>query len=424
MGSRGRPKQLLTVTDDERETLTRQSRRPKSPQSLAQRSRIVLECAKDADNVAVGAKLDANQATVSKWRRRFVERRLDGLVDELRPGAPRTISDDDVERVIVRTLADKPTDATHWSTRDLAAKAGMSASSVGQIWQAFGLKPWLVGTFKLSEDPIFVEKVRAVVALYMNPPDHAVVLCVDEKTSIQALDRTQPVLPMRPGQIERRTHGYVRHGASDLFAALNVATGQVVHQTRPELRTIEFRKFLDTRNNAVPDGLDVHVVLDNSTTHKTPDIHRWLLRHPRGSRFISHPPAVGSTSWNVGSRNSPASYCNDPRTEPSPRSPPTSITGSNPERRPAALRMAQSRRPDPRRPQEIPHELTRGGHSEVHYERVAVDPVFEENEAVRVFDVVMHGVHEAARFQPGAAHVLEAESQRLLQLRGATSHCP
>src|SRR5450759_873685 len=293
MGSRGRPKPPLTLSDDERETLTRWSRRPKSPHSLAQRSRIVLECAKGTTNCAVAAKLDVNQATVSKWRRRFLERRLDGLVDEPRPGAPRTIGDDDVERVIVRTLEDKPTDATHWSTRDLAARVGMSASSVGRIWQAFGLKPWLVDTFKLSEDPMFVEKVRDVVGLYLNPPDHAVVLCVDEKTSIQALDRTQPSLPMRPGQVERRTHDYVRHGVTDLFAALNLATGQVVHQTRPQHRAIEFRKFLDAINDAVPADLDVHVVLDNSSTHTTPDIHRWLLRHPR---FTFHFTPT-SSSW-------------------------------------------------------------------------------------------------------------------------------
>src|SRR5260370_2389063 len=272
MASRGRPKQVLTVTEDELETLARWSRRPKSPHSLAQRSRIVLECAKGADNVAVAAKLDVHEAAVSKWRRRFIERRLDGLVDEPRPGAPRTISDEDVERVVVRTLGDQPKDATHWSTRDLAAKVRMSASSVGRIWQAFGLNPWLTDTFKLSEDPMFVEKVRDVVGLYMNPPDHAVVLCVDDKTSIQALDRTQPSLPMRPGQVERRTHDYVRHGVTDLFAALNLATGQVVHQTRPQHRAIEFRKFLDTINDAVPASFDVHVVLDNSTTHQTPDI--------------------------------------------------------------------------------------------------------------------------------------------------------
>ena len=293
MGQRGRPKQPLTLTDDERETLTRWSRRPKSPMSLAQRSRIVLECARGTPNCAVAAKLDVNQATVSKWRRRFLERRLDGLVDEPRPGAPRTIGDDDVERVIVRTLEDTPTDATHWSTRDLAAKVGMSASSVGRIWQAFGLKPWLTDTFKLSEDPMFVEKVRDVVGLYMNPPEHAVVLCVDEKTSIQALDRTQPSLPMRPGQVERRTHDYVRHGVTDLFAALNLATGQVVHQTRSRHRAIEFRKFLDAIDDAVPAGLAVHVVLDNSSTHKTPEIHKWLLRHPR---FTFHFTPT-SSSW-------------------------------------------------------------------------------------------------------------------------------
>jgi transposase len=281
MGSRGRPKQALTLTDDEREVLARWSRRPKSPHSLAQRSRIVLECANGADNVVVAAKLDVNQATVGKWRRRFLERRLEGLVDEPRPGAPRTISDDDVERVVVRTLEDTPRDATHWSTRDLAAQVGMSASSVGRIWAAFGLKPWLVDTFKLSEDPMFVEKVRDVVGLYMNPPEHAVVLCVDEKTSIQALDRTQPSLPMRPGQVERRTHDYVRHGVTDLFAALNLATGQVTHQTRPRHRAVEFIKFLDTINDTVPATFDVHVVLDNSSTHKTPAVHRWLLRHPR-----------------------------------------------------------------------------------------------------------------------------------------------
>ncbi len=293
MGSRGRPKQALTLTDEERETLVRWSRRPKSPHSLAQRSRIVLACADGADNTTVAAKVDVHAATVGKWRKRFLERRLDGLVDEPRPGAPRTISDDDVERVIVRTLEDKPTDATHWSTRDLAAKSGMSASSVGRIWAAFGLKPWLVDTFKLSEDPMFVEKVRDVVGLYMNPPEHAVVLCVDEKTSIQALDRTQPSLPMRPGQVERRTHDYVRHGVTDLFAALNLATGQVVHETRSRHRAVEFIKFLDTINDSVPSEFDVHVVLDNSSTHKTPAVHRWLLRHPR---FTFHFTPT-SSSW-------------------------------------------------------------------------------------------------------------------------------
>jgi transposase len=283
----------LSVTAEEREALLRWSRRPKSPHSVAQRARIVLLAADGLTNVAVAERVGVNQATVVKWRNRFLARGLDGLVDEPRPGAPRTIDDDAVEAVIVRTLEDKPTDATHWSTRDLAKKVGMSPSSVGRIWQAFGLKPWQADTFKLSEDPQFVEKVRDVVGLYLNPPDHAVVMCVDEKTSIQALDRTQPVLPMRPGQVERRTHDYRRNGVTDLFAALNLATGQIVHQTRPQHRAIEFRKFLDAIDTAVPEHLDVHVVLDNSSTHKTPAINKWLLRHPR---FTFHFTPT-SSSW-------------------------------------------------------------------------------------------------------------------------------
>jgi transposase len=271
----------LTVTDEEREVLARWSRRPKSPHSIAQRSRIVLLAADGLSNVAVAERVGVNQATVVKWRKRFLDRRLDGLVDEPRPGAPRKIGDEDVEAVVVRTLEEQPADATHWSTRDLAAKTGMSPSSVGRIWQAFGLKPWLTDSFKLSTDPQFIDKVRDVVGLYMNPPEHAVVLCVDEKTSIQALDRTQPSLPMRPGQIERRTHDYKRNGVTDLFAALNVATGEVTHQSGPRHRAIEFRKFLDAIDAAVPDDLDIHVVLDNASTHKTPAIHKWLLRHPR-----------------------------------------------------------------------------------------------------------------------------------------------
>jgi transposase len=283
----------LTVTDAEHETLVRWSKRPKSPFSIAQRARIVLLAADGLSNIAVADKVGVNQATVVKWRKRFIERRLDGLLDEPRPGAPRTITDADVEAVVVRTLEDKPSDATHWSTRDLAKKAGMSASSVGRIWRAFGLKPWLTDTFKLSEDPQFVDKVRDVVGLYLNPPEHAIVLCVDEKTSIQALDRTQPILPMRPGQMERRTHDYKRNGVTDLFAALNLATGQVVHETRPQHRAIEFRRFLDAIDASVPDGLAVHVVLDNSSTHKTPAIKTWLLRHPR---FTFHFTPT-SSSW-------------------------------------------------------------------------------------------------------------------------------
>ena len=293
MAERGRPKQPVVVTEAEREVLVRWSRRPTSPQSIAQRARIVLLAADGLTNKAVAERVGVNQATVVKWRKRFVGRRLDGLVDEPRPGTPRTISDDDVEAVIVRTLEDTPTDATHWSTRDLAKQVGMSASSVGRIWKAFGLKPWATDTFKLSEDPLFVEKVRDVVGLYLNPPDKAVVVCVDEKTGIQALDRTQPVLPMRPGQVERRTHDYKRNGITDLFAALNLATGEVIHHLRPQHRAIEFRRFLDTIDAAVPQGLAVHVVLDNSSTHKTPAINTWLLRHPR---FTFHFTPT-SSSW-------------------------------------------------------------------------------------------------------------------------------
>lgn len=233
------------------------------------------------NNNVVADKVGCNQATVVKWRKRYVERGVDGLIDEPRPGAPRTISDEAVEAVVVRTLEETPTDATHWSTRDLAKRSGMSASSVGRIWQAFGLKPWLTDTFKLSDDPQFIDKVRDVVGIYMNPPEHAVVLCVDEKTGIQALDRTRPTLPMRPGQVERRTHDYVRNGITDLFAALNLATGQVIARTDSRHRAVEFIKFLDLIDDSVPADLDVHVVIDNASTHKTPAVKTWLLRHPR-----------------------------------------------------------------------------------------------------------------------------------------------
>jgi transposase len=293
VGTRGRPKVELVLTEEERTTLQRWSRRPKSTFSLAQRSRIVLGCAEGLDHTEVAAKEGVHPATVSKWRKRFIERRLDGLVDEPRPGAPRRITDDDVERVVVKTLEDKPADATHWSTRDLSRKVGMSPSSVGRIWKVFGLRPWMADTFKLSEDPQFIDKVRDVVGLYINPPDKAVVLCVDEKTGIQALDRTQPILPMRPGQVERRTHDYVRNGITDLFAALNLATGEVIHQLRPQHRSAEFKAFLTAIDKAVPADLAVHVVLDNSSTHKTPAINTWLVRHPR---FVFHFTPT-SSSW-------------------------------------------------------------------------------------------------------------------------------
>ena len=281
------------MSDEDRVVLERWSKRPKTPMSVAQRARIVLLAADGLNNNEVADKVGVNQATVVKWRKRYVERGVDGLIDEPRPGAPRTITDADVEAVVVRTLEETPTDATHWSTRDLAKRVGMSPSSVGRIWQAFGLKPWLADTFKLSDDPQFIDKVRDVVGIYMNPPEHAVVLCVDEKTGIQALDRTRPTLPMRPGQVERRTHDYVRNGVTDLFAALNVATGQVIARTDARHRAVEFIKFLDLIDDSVPAGLDVHVVIDNSSTHKTPAIHKWLLRHPR---FTFHFTPT-SSSW-------------------------------------------------------------------------------------------------------------------------------
>ncbi len=261
--------------------MERWARRPNSAQALALRCRIVLACAEGATNNEVAARVGVNQATVCKWRGRFVTRRLDGLADEPRPGAVRTITDDDVERVIVKTLEETPADATHWSTRSMAKAAGMSQTAISRIWRAFGLKPHLTESFKLSPDPQFIDKVRDIVGLYANPPEGALVLCVDEKSQIQALDRTAPVLPLRPGIPERRTHDYVRNGTTNLYAALDVASGKVITDLTPQHRAIEFRKFLNLINRSVPAELDVHVIVDNSSTHKTPEIHRWLVRHPR-----------------------------------------------------------------------------------------------------------------------------------------------
>ena len=271
----------VVLSHDERATLERWARRPKSAQALALRCRIVLECAKGGHNTEVAARLGIDRSTVNKWRARFQAQRLEGLSDEPRPGAPRTITDDDVEAVIVKTLEETPTDATHWSTRSMAQATGMSQSAISRIWRAFGLKPHLVETFKLSPDPQFVDKVRDVVGLYLNPPEGALVLCVDEKSQIQALDRTQPVFPLRPGLPERRTHDYVRHGTTNLYAALDVASGMVIADMTERHRAQEFRRFLNLINRSVPEDLDVHLVVDNSSTHKTPEIHRWLLRHPR-----------------------------------------------------------------------------------------------------------------------------------------------
>jgi transposase len=271
----------VVLSDEERETLERWARRPKSSQALAFRCRIVLAAAEGRSSTEIAAELGCTGSTVGKWRGRFARRGIDGLQDEPRPGKPRSISDEDVERVIVKTLEQQPTQATHWSTRSMAAASGMSQSAISRIWRAFGLKPHQSEAFKLSPDPQFIDKVRDIVGLYLNPPEAAAVLCVDEKAQIQALDRSAPILPLLPGVPERRSHDYVRNGTTNLYAALDVASGQVIAEMSPRQRAEEFRRFLNLIDASVPAQLDVHVVLDNSSTHKTPSIQRWLLRHPR-----------------------------------------------------------------------------------------------------------------------------------------------
>lgn len=289
----GRPKTRLMLSPPERKTLERWARRPKTAQALAQRARIILACAQDQLNTAIATQVRVTPQTVGKWRSRFQVKRLDGLLDEPRPGAPRRIQDEHVEQVLTRTLESTPQGATHWSTRSMAQACGLSQSSVSRIWRAFALQPHRTETFKLSKDPLFIEKVRDIVGLYLNPPDKALVLCVDEKSQIQALDRTQPLLPMRPGQVERRTHDYVRHGTTSLFAALDVKTGTIIGDCHARHRSLEFRSFLSTIDDAVPKGLDLHLVLDNYGTHKTPMIHRWLVKRPR---FHLHFTPTGA-SW-------------------------------------------------------------------------------------------------------------------------------
>jgi len=276
----GRPRKELMLTERDRNTLERWTRRATTAQSLALRARIILACAAGASDVAVARQLNTTRETVGKWRRRFLHCGMDGLYDEPRPGAPRTLTDDRVEEVIVKTLESKPEDSTHWSTRLMAAETGVSQSSIVRIWHAFGLKPHMEDTFKLSNDPLFIEKVRDVVGLYMNPPERAVIFSVDEKSQVQALDRTQPLLPMSPGYPERRSHDYVRNGTTSLFAALDVATGKVIGACHRKHRHQEFLRFLKTIEANVPEGLDVHLVMDNYATHKTPKIKDWLARRP------------------------------------------------------------------------------------------------------------------------------------------------
>ena len=279
--SRGPQLGELKLTMQEHNQLVEWTRRHKTSQALALRSRIVLACAQGVDNSAVAKGCRVTRQTVGKWRRRFLEHRLDGLLDEPRPGAPRKLDDARIERLIVTTLNERPREASHWSTRLLATKLGVSQSTVSRAWRAFGLQPHRVETFKLSTDPLFIDKVRDIVGLYLNPPTKALVLCVDEKSQIQALDRTQPLLPLAPGVAERRTHDYQRHGTTSLFAALDLASGRVIGELHRRHRSKEFLTFLRTIEANVPATLDVHLILDNYGTHKTPSVKAWFARHPR-----------------------------------------------------------------------------------------------------------------------------------------------
>ena len=283
----------IRLVGEERAQLEAWARRPSSAQALAVRSRVVLAAAGGQNNTEIARELGIGRPMVTKWRNRFAAHRLDGLTDEPRPGRPRTITDEQVEEVIIKTLETTPRDATHWSTRSMAAEVGLTQNAVLRIWQAFGLQPHRQQTWKLSKDPQFIDKVRDVVGLYLNPPERAVVLCVDEKSQIQALDRTAPILPMLPGTPQRATHDYKRSGTSSLYAALDLTTGKVIGALHSRHRAIEFKRFLQTLDREVPDHLDVHLVLDNSSTHKTPEIQKWLAAHPR---FVLHFTPT-SSSW-------------------------------------------------------------------------------------------------------------------------------
>ena len=288
----GRHKAALILTDGERQRLESLAHRSRSAPQIARRARIVLACAEGTDNKVVARRLHVTPATVCKWRGRFVRQRVDGLYDEPRPGAKRTITDDQVEQVVIRTLETKPRGATHWSTRDMAKAVGLSHMAISRIWRTFGLQPHRSETFKLSTDPLLVEKVRDIVGLYLDPPAHAAVFCVDEKPQIQALDRTQPLLPMQPGQVERRTHDYKRHGTTTLFAALNAKTSEVITQFHQRHRSAQFREFLDLIEAQVPPGLDVHIIMDNYSTHKTALIRNWFAKRPRF--HVHFTPTYGS----------------------------------------------------------------------------------------------------------------------------------
>jgi transposase len=288
----GRPKVALILTDEERHRLESLAHRSRSAPHVARRARIILACAEGTDSKVVARRLHVTPATVCKWRGRFVRQRLDGLYDEPRPGARRTITDEQVEQVVIRTLETTPRGASHWSTRDMAKSVGLSHMAISRIWRTFGLQPHRSETFQLSNDPLLVEKVRDIVGLYLDPPAHAAVFCVDEKPQIQAFDRTQPLLPMRPGQVERRTHDYTRHGTTTLFAALNAKTSEVITQFHQRHRSAQFRVFLDLIEAHVPRRLDVHIIMDNYSTHKTALIRNWFAKRPRF--HVHFTPTYGS----------------------------------------------------------------------------------------------------------------------------------
>ena len=289
----GRALPAVELDETERAELMSLAARRSTAQALALRARIILACVEGGQNKVIADRLGLDRETVGKWRRRFMTHRLEGLRDEPRSGTPRTLEDERIEAVIVRTLESLPPNATHWSSRSMAKASGVSISSVQRIWRAFGLQPHRLETFKLSTDPDFVAKVRDVVGLYVSPPEHALVLCVDEKSQIQALDRSQPMLPMRPGQAARRSHDYKRHGTTSLFAALDIATGKVIGQCFPRHRAAEFRKFLDEIEANVPKDLDVHLIMDNYATHKTPLIRAWFAKRPRWHVHLT----PTSSSW-------------------------------------------------------------------------------------------------------------------------------
>jgi transposase len=277
----GRPKKPLLLTPEEQTRLQSLAHRARSQPLLARRARVILASAEGLSNQVVARKLRCSPGMVVKWRSRFLKARLGGLYDEPRPGAPRRVSDDQVEQVIIQTLETTPRGETHWSTRGLAKATGLSRMTISRIWRAFGLQPHRTDTFKLSPDPLLIEKVRDIVGLYLNPPEHALVFCVDEKSQIQALDRTQPLLPIRPGQVERRTHDYKRNGTTSLFAALELKSSRVIGQLHQRHRSLEFRKFLDLIEAQVPAALEVHIILDNYGTHKTALIRNWFAKRPR-----------------------------------------------------------------------------------------------------------------------------------------------